>query len=215
MRELIYFLIITFTMSQAFGEEPAGAFYRYRDQSGNIIVNNVLPPEFANSGYEILSSRGNVIERIPPKRTPDEIKADKEAEKLKKIEAEKRELEKSKLAAQAREDEILLKSFSTEQDIINLKESKIASIKVLENITKEHISQLNRQLDEARSAAANYERMGKPISDNVIKTIEESKRQITEKQNFLDIKENEKLLIKEKFAENLHRFKILKMQENN
>lgn len=190
-------------------KEPS-ELYRYKDKTGQTVVDSVLPPEYANTGYEIISERGGVIETVPPKRTEADIAKEKETLAAKKAaeEAEKERL--SKIAEERRKDEVLLMSYSSEKDIEESKNGKLASIEVLENITKEHITQLTKQLDEARTAAANYERMGRSIPDNILKTIEESKRQIQENENFLITKSEEKSKITLQFQQDLARFKILK-----
>lgn len=197
----------------AFSKE-ASELYRYKDKAGQIVVDSVLPPEYANTGYEIISERGNVIETVPPKRTQADIEKEKEALIAKKAaeEAEKERL--SKIAEERRKDEVLLMSYSSEKDIEESKNGKLASIEVLENITKDHITQLTKQLDEARTAAANYERMGRSIPDNILKTIEESKRQIQENENFLVTKAEEKNKITHQFQQDLARFKTLKAKAN-
>lgn len=192
-------------------KEP-NELYRYKDKTGQTVVDSVLPPEYANTGYEIISERGNVIETVPPKRTEADIAKEKATLAVKKAaeEAEKERL--SKITEERRKDEVLLMSYSSERDIEESKNGKLASIEVLENITKEHITQLTKQLDEARTAAANYERMGRSIPDNILKTIEESKRQIQENENFLITKAEEKTKITAQFQQDLARFKILKVK---
>jgi hypothetical protein len=184
--------------------------YRYKDKSGQLVVDNILPPEFANSGYEIISERGNVLETIPPKRTKAEIIEEKEAIALQKKAEETEKKRQAELAEEKRKDDVLLMSYSTEKDIEISRDSKLSAIEVLENITKDHVQQLTKQLDEARSAAANYERMGRSLPENILKTIDESKRQIQENETFLTTKSEEKERIIREFERDLNRYKTLK-----
>lgn len=46
--------------------EPAGSYYRYRNAEGVKVISHSIPPEFSQSGYEILSATGRVIRVVPP-----------------------------------------------------------------------------------------------------------------------------------------------------
>ncbi|MFO1259357.1 MAG: hypothetical protein U1E78_13240 [Gammaproteobacteria bacterium] len=211
MKSIIYIALLALSVQNHSAlAKGANELYRYKDKTGQTVVDSVLPPEYANNGYEIISERGGIIKTVAPKRTEADIAKEQEALAAKKAaeEAEKEQL--LKMAEERRKDEVLLMSFSSEKDIEESKNGKISSIEVLENITKDHTVQLTKQLDEARTAAANYERMGRGIPENILKTIEESKRQIQENERFLVTKAEEKSKITVQFQQDLARFKVLK-----
>ncbi len=54
-------------------------YYRYKDKDGQVVISNSLPAEVANSGYEIVSPMGNVVEKVLPRKSQDEIAADAKA----------------------------------------------------------------------------------------------------------------------------------------
>jgi hypothetical protein len=47
--------------------------FRYVDQDGITILNSSIPADYVNAGYEVLDSRGMVIQVVPPKA--DEIES--------------------------------------------------------------------------------------------------------------------------------------------
>ncbi|MBN9286500.1 MAG: hypothetical protein BGO43_06540 [Gammaproteobacteria bacterium 39-13] len=181
--------------------------YRYKDKDGHPVITSTLPSDVADKGgYDIISPRGNVLETVPPAKTPEEIA--KDAQNLEKAkEADKQaEVARKQAAIQAKKDEILLKSFTSEQDIIRSRDEKIASIEVLEGITKENITRLQKQLDDAKVLAQKHQSSGQQIPESLQKMIEESQRQISDNVNFLNRKKAEKDEIHAKYQELVNRF---------
>ncbi len=190
--------------------------YRYKDKDGHPVITSTLPSDVAEKGgYDIISPRGNVLETVPPAKTPEEIA--KEAQNLEKAkEADKQaEVARKQAAIQAKKDEILLKSFTSEQDIIRSRDEKIASIEVLEGITKENITRLQKQLDDAKVLAQKYQSTSQQIPESLQKMIEESQRQISDNVNFLNRKKTEKDEINAKYQELINRFHELQQHPSN
>lgn len=206
LRILLLKILILITCS-AFASER---LYKYVDSQGDTIISNNLPAEYANNGYAIVTPRGNVLEIVPPKKSDEELAHELEAEKIKFAEKQRKEaLEKARLE-QERKDDILLKTFASEQAIIRNRDDKIRSIEVLEDITKENVTRLREQLQQAQRTAAEFERNGKLTPKTIIQTIEDSKRQIHENLDFLMKKSQEKDNIKAKYENMLSRFRHLK-----
>lgn len=187
-------------------------YYRYKDKDGHVVLGNTLPPEAVAQGYEIVTPRGNVLETIPPQKTSSELAIEIKALEKKKEEEKKAEIAKIQADAQARKDDILLRSFTTKDDIIRSRDEKIASILVLEEIVKENISRLQKQLDSAQKSAANYKQAGQNAPDGLQQTIEQSERQINENNAFLARKNTEKQEIHTKYQGLIDRFEQLQNQ---
>lgn len=204
------FILALFSLSLCFADEAA--YYRYKDKDGNKVMSSTLPPEFANDGYEVLNSSGSVIETVAPRKSDLEIQ--KEAANLKQLEIEKQkaELQHQKDREQQHKDEILLKSFNSQQDIERARDDKIASIKVLEEIVKENMEGLERQLSVAKNAAATYQQGGQIIPEKLQKTIDDSIRQIQDNKAFLERKEIEKKEIAEKYQALIQRFQEIQQK---
>lgn len=186
-------------------------YYRYKDKDGNEVMTSALPADVADQGgYEIISPRGNVIETVPPAKTKAEIA--KEAEQAEKAqEAQKQAaIRKEEEAIQAKKDDILLKSFSDEKDIARSRDEKTASIEVLEEITKENLTRLQKQLDNAKASLQSYQTAHQKPPISVQKTIDETQRQIDENTAFLEHKKQEKLQLNKEYQALIDRFRVLK-----
>ncbi|MBS0286552.1 MAG: hypothetical protein JSR17_04600 [Proteobacteria bacterium] len=189
-------------------------YYRYKDTDGHQVITSTLPSDVADQGYDIISPRGNVIKTVQPAKTKEEIAQDEKALEEKR-KADLKEIENKKQAEiQAKKDDILLKSFSNEDDIIRSRDEKIASIEVLEQIMRENITRLNKQLKEANESKATFVQAGQKIPDSLEKTISETQRQIKDNEAFIQRKTIEKENIHTKYQGLIDRFHQLNKHEN-
>ncbi len=188
-------------------------FYRYKDKDGHPVITNSLPSEVADQGYEIISPRGNVIETVQPAKSKEEIAKDAKELEEKRIKELKEQAQQKLAEIQAKKDDILLKSFTSEEDIKRSRDDKIASIAVLEEITNENITRLKKQLEHANLSKSNYEKNGQKIPADLQKTIDESNRQIQDNMAFLERKKVEKDKINTDYKDLLQRFHQLHQQE--
>jgi|GEM_PF-3054253 len=51
------------------GEACSQELYRYVDKDGITIMNNSIPSEYVNSGYEVIDAQGQVVQVVLPKET--------------------------------------------------------------------------------------------------------------------------------------------------
>lgn len=186
----------SFHAAQALAQDN---YYRYKDKDGNTVISNSVPAEVSNTGYEVVSPMGNVVETVLPRKTDAEIAADAKLIEQQREAQKQIEISKQHADMQAHKDNILLKSFASVADINRAKDDKLASIAVLENIVQENLGGLQKQLKDAKAAAATYEAKAQPLPASLQKTISESERQIKDGQAFLERKKAEKLEIEAKY----------------
>ncbi|HRE31530.1 MAG TPA: DUF4124 domain-containing protein, partial [Candidatus Berkiella sp.] len=72
----ILLVISNTSMACAFAQDN---YYRYKDKEGNVVISNSVPADVANSGYEVVSPTGNVIETVLPRKSDAEIAAEAKA----------------------------------------------------------------------------------------------------------------------------------------
>lgn len=164
---------------------------------------NVVPPEYAQQGHEEISDRGLTIRTKERAKTPEEIEAERQEQA--RLD-EQRKLDE----AQAKRDRILLATYATEYDMRLAHKGKLTAIDT-RIIHAEHlVKKLKEKLVELIQAAANEERSGKEVSDDTLARISDVKHQITEQQNFIKEREQEKMLINARFEDELAHFRRLK-----
>jgi len=189
-------------------------YYRYKDKDGNTVMSSALPPEVANDGYEVLNAMGEVVEKVPPRKSEAQLKAEADALKKQQSQQKAAEIQREQAEIQERKDEILLKSFSNLGDIERARNDKMASIQVLEEIVKENLEGLEKQLTDAKNAAASYKQGGQKIPDKLQTTIDNTMRQISESKAFLERKSEEKKEIQSKYEAIIIRFKELQQKQS-
>ncbi len=188
-------------------------YYRFKDESGRYIVSNILPPEYANKGYDIISTRGNVIKHIARKKTATEAELEKS-----KIQSQKQaELQKSQAlkqrAAQRKKDQLLLRMFSSISDIERSRDEKISAIEVLESITQDNIKRQNIQLEKSQARADLSQKNGAKISKLLQSHLEKTSANIQDSQDFLTRKQKEKEQINRKYNILIERFEKLNINK--
>lgn len=166
---------------------------------------NVVPPEYAQKGHEEVSKQGLTVTTQERAKTAEEL----EEERLKQEELERQ----AKLAAeQAKKDQILLATFSSEEDLKLAHQGRVAALDTRIKHTQANIAKLESSLKDLIQEAARQERSGKKVSEATRKDILETKRQVDENRSFIEEREKEKLELSKHFEAELERFRRLKAQ---
>ena len=164
---------------------------------------NVVPPEFAQQGHEEISEQGITVSTTEPAKTTEEIALEKEAKRQQE--------EREQLAEQrAIEDQNLLDTFTTEEDLILARDGKL---RVLDSriAHQERIKEdLNGDLRKLEEEAADQERPGQPVSEDLLARIADVQAKIQESQGFIGQREQERVALREKFDADLLRYRQLK-----
>lgn len=180
----------------------AAELFRYRNGNGVVVLANTIPAEYASQGYTVIDHRGRVIRVVPRQLTDEEIQARSEAE------AVEREAEAERLARR-RQDEDLLRLYSTPDDVERALERKLASIEGAIDTVEANIQRLRTQKRNLQARAAEIERSGQPIPQQVISGIRSLDDQIAERQREIASREAEILATREDFAETRERLRYL------
>jgi len=143
--------------AHAAGETNKKVFYRYTDNQGHKVVAQTIPPQFVHNGYELLSLNGQVLKVVPP--APPEADAER-------ITAERKAAKE-----QARIDLDLRRTYSSVKDIDSAKARNLQELVNTINILQANVASTKKQLKVQEEHAANIERSGKTVSDDVLKNI--------------------------------------------
>jgi len=169
MRRLIFLVLAAGLFAPAasaapsVGEElPPGAMYRYVNEEQRVVITNTLPREAIFLGYEIIDGQGRVLS-VVEKALPEEERLRRQQE-----------------TSQRQRDEELRKLYPTANDAERALERKIASIRLNIDYAQNTMAQLNNKLAAEVSAAAQHEKAGRPIPENMQATIDQFTRQIRE-----------------------------------
>lgn len=201
-RRTLFYLFLSITALVL----PSQAHARIKCWTNNEGVRecgNAVPPEFAQKSHKEISKHGLVMEEQERAKTEEELAEEK---RLAAIEAE----ETRKAEEQAKQDKILLDTFSSVDDIEMTRDGKIAAIESSIKHTNKRSKKIQIDLDKRIQTAAAEERAGKAPSESLLKDIESLRRQIKNNESYITKKRAEQTQVREEYAIDIARFNELK-----
>jgi chromosome segregation ATPase len=165
----------------------AGNLYRYTDESGNPVISHTLPQDASRRGYQILNSSGRVVDTVAPALTDEERAAKKALEEEQRRQAE---LAKQRLLA----DRQLLRTYSHPDDAVRALRRKLEQMQSLISLKQGNIANLQSQIRQEQSRAADIERAGREIPEQIPQKIESLQAEIRETE--LEIRRQETAIAK-------------------
>lgn len=132
----------------------AAELYRYVDDRGVVVLNrHGVPPQHIGRGYQVLSEQGRVIREVPPAPT---------AEEFEQLQADK---------ARALADAQLLRLYASVKDVERAEARRLAELDSVIGLTQGNLSALRDQQESLQRQAADHERAGRTVPDNLLKQI--------------------------------------------
>ena len=193
-------LIIPLLLSSAVSAER---LIRWVDKEGKVHYSDRVPVEHIDNARSELNARGVEIRKTDAAKTAEQIAQEKELARLR--------VEQQRLIEEQRaRDRVLLRSFRSSDDILMTRDGKLTAIDTSILVTRSNIKRLKLKLTEMQKKAANLERQGKNISDNVLKDIEGTRQQLKDGYATIIRKEQDKEGIRIAYAADLARFRALK-----
>ena len=167
-------------MFMGLASTAAGAeLFRYRNSDGVVVLANTIPAEYASNGYTVIDHRGRVLRVVPRQLSGAELAARAEAE------ASERAAQAERLERR-RADEELLRLYSTPEDVDRAMERKLASIEGAIDTVKANIQRLRTQKRNLQAQAAEIERSGQSLPQNILSGIRSIDDQIAEKEREIE-----------------------------
>ena len=158
--------------------------YRYENDEGKIVYDHHVPPKFVHKGYTVLSEEGRVIRVVAPELTPVE-KVVRDA----RVAAEK--AEQRRLDDQRDNDIELLRLYKSVGDVERARDRKVRTLQGAIDLTEENLSRLVKQKQNVESRAADLERGGLPVSEEVMENLRVIDEQIAERRAEIEARSRE------------------------
>ncbi|MBU1192120.1 MAG: DUF4124 domain-containing protein [Gammaproteobacteria bacterium] len=190
-------------MGYAQAAEKSGRLYKWTDENGKVHYGDMIPPQYAKQERKVLNDQGVEVKTLDAAKTPEQLA---EEERL-----TAQRLEQERIAAdQASHDRMLLATFTTEDDMVMTRDGKISAIDGVLRVTRDRIEKIELSLAELTREAAELERAGKPISDNLHEQILGARGQIQRYLDYIASKRREQESIRAQFEGDIRRFRELK-----
>ncbi|MSQ66805.1 MAG: hypothetical protein EXR83_01225 [Gammaproteobacteria bacterium] len=182
----------------------------WKNSDGVRECGNIVPPEYAQTEHVEKSDTGMTLRTQTPAKTPEQVAAERLAKETQmKTDAAASAADKQRLAA----DQVLLDTFSTEEDIQLALSGQLSNIESQIKVSTSQAVKLNKALDQLIAQAADHERSGRPIPEDIPQRIATLREQIVNEQAFVTAKRTEQAMIKEKFAIAASRFRELRADQ--
>lgn len=195
--------LLVFSLTWLPGTGVAGKLYKWVDENGEVRYGDSIPPRYAGKSRDTLNNDGIVVHHKAAAKTPEQLANEA---RIKKAEAEKERIRKEK----ERQDQILLSTFTNEDEMVMTRDGKIQAIEAVIGITEGRIKKLEKRLGDLQQNAANMERAGKPVSKNLKNDIGVVLRQIDDNQRYIKNRKAAQQKIRDDFAADIKRFRELK-----
>jgi hypothetical protein len=143
---------------------PSKVIYRYKNNQGVTVMDATIPPEFVSKGYEILTRSGKVIKVVAPSLAGEEAEHARTARLIRE--------------EQTRVDVQLRRSYSNVKDIDAAKARNLDSLRGNIKILETNKSAAENRLQASLARAAELERSGRKVPEDVLKNISSLEQEI-------------------------------------
>ncbi|MEJ2575264.1 MAG: DUF4124 domain-containing protein [Gammaproteobacteria bacterium] len=184
------------------GSLEAGKLYRWTDAEGRVHYSDRVPPEHVEQAHDRLNTQGMAVEHLERAKTAEEIAREQE---LARLRSEQQRI----LEEQRARDEVLLKTFRSEEDLELARQGKLAAVNAQISLAQNNIKRLKARLAEMQASAARTERKGEKVNPKLQANLSETRAQIERNYDYIVQREQEKLALNARFDRDLKRFRTL------
>ena len=188
----------------------AGRLFRYRDAQGVMHISSNLPPGQAQAGYEVLDSRTlKQLEKVEPRLTPQQLAERARQRQRAAVEAEEAARARRADLAKQNRDRMLLQAYSSEQEILRLRDSKLGDLERIGRGIENTIRHLRQNLADVDATIAAYRDDGRAPPAVVLERRASTEDDLSEQLEFAARIRAEHAEIVERFAADLNRYRLL------
>lgn len=160
-----------------------GQYYRYINDEGVKVLGHSIPPQYVHKGYEIISANGRVLEVVAPAPKPEVLE---------------KERERAELEAKY---ELLSKRYSTVRDIDAARQRKLVHVDASIRLVDGSIESIQREIDDITARAADFERAGKSVPQNILDTLAALNKKMAATRSIRQQRDEEKQILLKRFIE--------------
>ncbi|MDP1708916.1 MAG: DUF4124 domain-containing protein [Gammaproteobacteria bacterium] len=203
LRGLLRTLLIILVIAAPSGELAAGKLYKWVDENGAVHYGDKIPPEYTQQGHTELNKQGVTVKSIEGPKT--EAQLTEEQHRQQALEAEKH-----RAADQTTRDRTLLSSYTSEHDITQVRDRKLATVAGEISMHTTYRGKLEPRLAAQTKEADQFAKQGAPVPEKLQNDILDTKAQIEKYTTFIKIKQTEQETIRQQAENDLQRFRELK-----
>ncbi|MEZ0150971.1 MAG: hypothetical protein AB9Q22_03550 [Candidatus Reddybacter sp.] len=196
LRRICLVLLILSWAGGSYGA-TGGRLYRYINGEGIVVIDDKIPPGYVAQGYDILSYTGLLLDTVAPSVPQNAVE---------------RALRKKALGAREKEDRFILVSYSSVGEIQAAMARKLDQLNKEVKGIKTNIKGSARRIAFEQQRAANYQRGGRQVPENVKVTLFELEAEVIKSRSLLELKQEEYNKTEERYLGYIERYRQLKAQ---
>ncbi len=193
-------------LAGAAADAEAQKLYRWVDKDGKVHYSDKVPPSEVDQARQELNTQGRTVDSVDRALTPEEQAAADRA-------AQEAEVARKAKEAQDRMDQMLLSSYDQESDLKRAYDERFDLLDQSIVSAETGIKSQERSLADILAHAAELERSGKPVGDSVKASIDLSRRQVQQQNEYLKKRQDERAALEQEFAETVARYRELKAKQ--
>lgn len=189
----------------AFGGEVLAQqiqYFRYTNADGVKVIDDQIPPEFIKNGYEVLAPDGRVIREVPRELSEEE-------RRLRNTEESQRRLAEEEQQRLQEWDESLLRRYSSIADIEAAEERAVRDLNIRISILQSNILSLRQQIENLQARAAEAERRGLAVPEEIQQNIEALRSEMTAAEEAITARNGEIEQLRQRYQRDKDRFSSL------
>jgi hypothetical protein len=176
--------------------------YRYSDAQGKVVVDFQVPADRISLGYEVLNSKGMVVNVVPRELTEEELESQEMTEKLRReAVAEQQRLRDW--------DESLMLRYSTIEDIKDAQRRGLGNLEIRLSILRGNRRSLKQEVENYQTQAADKERAGHEVEVEWLRKIEDLRGEIVNVDKDIAKRQQEIREISGEYDADIKRFRML------
>ncbi|MBI3900409.1 MAG: hypothetical protein HY308_19300 [Gammaproteobacteria bacterium] len=201
-RSLVYLAagIAALSAVAALGESTSsgGKIKKCQDETGKWYYGDTAAESCAKSKVTILNDKGLKTKEIAAPPTLDELKK-----------VEEQHAEQQQAADQVKKDELLLATYSHEEDIIYVRDRRIEQLETAIRTSEETLNSLRATMIRLETQAAN-EKKANSVSEHTTQTMNRTRQQINNHEVLIAQHRKEEEVVRQRTDAELKRFRELK-----
>ncbi|MBI3570163.1 MAG: hypothetical protein HY082_03535 [Gammaproteobacteria bacterium] len=207
-QKLSFLLILGFLLTGV-GASAAEAptIKKCKDATGHWHYGDAAAAECAKSKVTVMTDEGTTKKVIAAPPTDQELK-EREAQR------ESIEAEQVRAQEQKRKDALLLSTYGVEDDIIYIRDRKIAQIEASIKTSEETLKSLRAALTRMEAQAADEGKDTK-AAEATTKNIELTRSQVARHEGAIAVKRQEQEALRKQYTEELERYRELKKKTSS
>jgi hypothetical protein len=180
----------------------AQKIYKCKNDKGETFYSQTYDAARCGDGASVMNDQGRTVGTIERRKTAEEIAAEQAA-------AAAKAAEEQRIAEQRQADQVLLMSYASVADLERVRDEEIQVFDNAIATARLQLESQQRSLAQWLANAAESERAGKPVPENVAANIGKVRGQIEEQNAFIQRKEQEKAQTRAAFEQRIRRFEEL------